>query len=114
MSVPRELRGYVEHIADRLRHFFDGITSLHLSLRAEKERRVAELVVNVSHGAPVVAKATTNNLYAAIHMAAEKVETQLRKHKDKIRDHRPREADKGTVSPAGEEPQSSEPDPAGP
>ncbi|MFP4056101.1 MAG: ribosome hibernation-promoting factor, HPF/YfiA family [Candidatus Brocadiia bacterium] len=87
LEVTDELRGYVQHLADRLEHFFDGVLCLHVTLQAEKERRIAELVANVSHGPAVVAKVSTDNAYASLHKAADKVEAQLRKHKDKIRDH---------------------------
>ena len=49
------------------------------------------LSANVSHGSPVVARVTTQNLQEAIELAFDKVEAQLRKHKEKVRDHRVRE-----------------------
>jgi putative sigma-54 modulation protein len=90
-SVSDELRGYVEHIAERLLHIFDGLIGLQVTLDRQKERRLAELVVTVSHGEPIIAKATNGNLYAAIHTAADRVEKQLRKHKEKLRDHHARD-----------------------
>jgi putative sigma-54 modulation protein len=91
LSVSDELRGYVEHIAERLLHIFDGLTGLRVTLDRQKERRLAELIVTVSHGEPIIAKATNGNLYAAIHTAADRVEKQLRKHKEKLRDHHARD-----------------------
>jgi ribosomal subunit interface protein len=50
----------------------------------------AELVLTLSHGAPLVARARGENFRAAIDIAADKVERQLRKHKEKLRDRRSR------------------------
>ncbi|NQT89141.1 ribosome-associated translation inhibitor RaiA [bacterium] len=89
--VSDDLRGYVDHIAERFTHIFDGLIGLHLTLGSQKDRREAELVLNVSHGEPIIAKATNGNLYAAIHTAADRVEKQLRRHKEKVRDHHARD-----------------------
>ena len=85
--VSDDLRGYVDHIAERLLHIFDGLIALHLTIGSQKDDREAELVVSINHGKPIVAKASNGNLYAAIHTAADRVEKQLRKHKEKLRDH---------------------------
>jgi len=104
LSVSDELRGYVDHIAERFLHIFDGIIGMHLTLERQKERRFAELIVKVSHGEPIIAKATNGNLYAAIHTAADRVEKQLRKHKEKLRDHHARDvAAAQMIVEAGEE-----------
>ena len=91
LSVSEELRGYVEHIAERLLHIFDGLIGLQVTLDCQKEHRLAELIVTVSHGEPIIAKATNGNLYAAIHTAADRVEKQLRRHKEKLRNHHARD-----------------------
>lgn len=88
VEVTACLRERISEKATHMRRIFDGITTLHVTVTAEKERRTAELVANVSHGAPVVAKVTAASLDAAIQEVFEKVEAQLRRHKDKIRDHR--------------------------
>ncbi|HPD14604.1 MAG TPA: ribosome-associated translation inhibitor RaiA [Planctomycetota bacterium] len=91
MQLPDDLRARVVEKAQHIRRIFDGVVTVHVTLDAEKERRLVEVVANVSHGAPVVARVTTQNLAEAIELAFDKAEAQLRKHKDRIRDHRPRE-----------------------
>jgi len=85
------LRRRIRRRAQHMLRVFDGLVTIHVTLSAEKERRVVEFVANVSHGAPIVAKVTAVSLEAAIKEASGKVEAQLRRHKDKIRDHRARE-----------------------
>ncbi len=86
-----ETRQRVIEKAEHIRRIFDGVLTVHVTLDAEKERRLVEIVASVSHGAPAIARATTQNLTEAIELAFDKVEAQLRKHKDRIRDRRARE-----------------------
>ncbi len=91
MQLPEPLRARVIEKAEHIRRIFNGVLTVHVTLDAEKERRFVEVVANVSHGSPVVARVTTQNVAEAIELAFDKAEAQLRKHKDRIRDHRPRE-----------------------
>ncbi|MBM4031154.1 MAG: ribosome-associated translation inhibitor RaiA [Planctomycetes bacterium] len=110
MELAAETRERVTEKAEHLRRIFDGVLTVHVTLDAEKERRFVEIVANVSHGAPVVARATTLNLNEAIELAFDKAEAQLRKHKDRIRDRRMREQ----VPEAPEEAEAPEEPPAKP
>ena len=88
MELTDEIRHHVTERAEHIRRIFDGIITVHVTLEAEKERRSVEVVANVSHGSPVVSRATTQSLTEAVDLAFHKIEAQLRKHKDKLRDHR--------------------------
>ena len=50
----------------------------------------AEVVLTVPHGDPLIARAHGDSFQAAIDMATDKVERQLRRHKEKLRDRRSR------------------------
>ncbi len=106
MELPELMRRRVVEKAEHIRRIFDGVLTVHVTLDAEKERRLVEVVANVSHGGRVVARVTTQNLAEAVELAFDKVEAQLRKHKDRIRDHRGRE--RGAERPAEEAGESSE------
>ena len=108
VELSEDMRLHVVEKAEHLRRIFDGMFTVRVTLEAEKERRVAEVMANVSHGAPVVTRVTTQNLLEAVDLAFHKIEAQLRKHKDKLRDHRVREE-----AAAAPEPEAAEPeDPA--
>ena len=93
VAITPGIRRHVEEEAEHLRRIFDGISTLHVIFHDQKPRYVAEFVANVSHGAPVVAKASGATVHAAIERVAEKFEAQLRRHKEKARDHRAHEAE---------------------
>ena len=87
IEISDETRRYVTEKAQHLRRIFDGMITVRVTLEAEKQRRVAEIVANVSHGPPVVTRVTKQTLAEAIDLAFDKIEAQLRKHKDKLRNH---------------------------
>lgn len=101
VKVTDTIRDLIQERSEHLMRFFDGVTTIHVTVAAEKERRVAEFVAHVSHSGDVVSKAEADTLRIAVHDAAEKMETQLRRHKDRIRARRDREAELGGV-PASE------------
>ena len=87
VHVGERMREVIQERSEHLMRFFDGVTTIHVTVSAEKERRIAEFVANVSGGSQVVAKAVAEGLSVAVHEAAERMETQLRRHKDRIRQH---------------------------
>jgi len=90
VEITDAIRSHVEDKAEQLARIFDGITTLHVAFNRERGLFLAEFVANVSRGAQVVAKVSADSLPAAIELAAEKFGAQLRRHKDKVRDHRVR------------------------
>ena len=115
VDLTDDLRRRVTEKAEHIRRIFDGIVTVHITLDAEKERRMVEVVANFSHGAPVVSRVTTQNFTEAIELAFDKIEAQLRKHKDKLRDRRVREHGAAARPATGAEEVADEPgeDPAG-
>lgn len=114
VELSEDMRLHVVEKAEHLRRIFNGMFTVRVTLEAEKERRVAEVTANVSHGAPVVTRVTTQNLLEAVDLAFHKIEAQLRKHKDKLRDHRVREEAAAAPEPEAPEPEGAEPEGAAP
>lgn len=116
-ALTEELKTFAQEKIDRLEKFFEGVMKAQVILspdfvtagapgadkgddepaaRADKPAdasghvAAAEIVLTLSHGAPLVARAHGESFRAAIDIAADKVERQLRKHKEKLRDRRSR------------------------
>ncbi len=96
--------------AEKLLHFFERLTMIEVTLDLKatfekKEVKMAEFVVQAEHKHDIVAREHHPDLIAAVDLAVEKVEGQLRRYKEKIQDHR-RTPHTGTVAegPAAEEP----------
>jgi putative sigma-54 modulation protein len=69
------------------------VTDIHCVLTVEKLRHRAEATVNIA-GGRLFADATEEDMYAAIDGLVDKLDRQIRRHKEKITDHHAREADK--------------------
>ncbi len=93
VEVTDSLRGYVESKIERLERHFDLVSDVHCILSVEKLRHKAEAKVNVS-GGTIFAETTDEDMYAAIDGLVDKLDRQVRKHKEKMVDHHARETQK--------------------
>ena len=80
------LRDYVNSKMDRLERHFDQVTDTHVVLSVEKLRHKAEATMHIS-GGKIFADAEQENMYAAIDALVDKLDRQVKKHKEKITDH---------------------------
>ena len=70
-----------------LQRFYDRITSCHVVLDKERGKEIMEIVVHMA-GHTVAGKAKAENLGKTIDLAIAKVERQLKKINEKIKDHK--------------------------
>jgi putative sigma-54 modulation protein len=87
VEVTDSMRDYVSSKLERLNSHHDRITSTNVILSVDKLIQKAEATVHVS-GKDLFADATHEDLYTAIDALADKLDRQLIKHKEKMRDHR--------------------------
>lgn len=87
MDVTEAIRTYVESKVERLPRYYDGIMSVEIILDVEAEHTVAEMVVKARRKATFVATHRDRDLYAGIDQCLAKMVEQLRRHKDKVRNH---------------------------
>jgi ribosome hibernation promoting factor len=83
-----ELKEHTEREVEGLTRFFDNIVSAEVILDVEKYRQSAEIKVKV-YNAVLAGTGKTDDMYASIEQAVNKVKVQLKKHKSKLKDKRP-------------------------
>jgi putative sigma-54 modulation protein len=66
------------------------MTDIHCILTVEKLQHKAEATIHVG-GGTIHALATEPNMYAAIDILVDKLDRQIKKHKEKLTDHHARE-----------------------
>ena len=93
VDVTPALRDYVARKMDRIVRHSDHVIDVHCILTVEKLRHKAEAKVLLS-GGTVFADATHQDMYAAIDALADKLDRGVKKHKEKLGDHRAEEAQK--------------------
>ena len=69
-----------------LSDFFDHINNVHVVLKVEKLRQIAEATLHVNQG-EIHASADEESIYAAIDSLVDKLVRQLNKHKEKLNTH---------------------------
>lgn len=86
VEITPPMRAYVTEKMQRLARHFDQVTSVNVILNVEKLDQTAEATVNAS-GRTLFANATERDMYAAIDALVDKLDRQVRRLKDKLRDH---------------------------
>ncbi|HEX2492289.1 MAG TPA: ribosome-associated translation inhibitor RaiA [Steroidobacter sp.] len=91
VDITPPLKDYVEKKLDRIVRHSDRVIDVHCILTVEKLRHKAEATVLLS-GGTVYADAIESDMYAAIDVLADKLDRRVKKHKEKLADHHPLEA----------------------
>lgn len=86
IDITDSLQNYVEEKFERLERHFDHVTNVHVILSVEKLRQKAEATINIS-GASLYADSENEDMYAAIDSLVDKLDRQIKKHKEKLTDH---------------------------
>ena len=89
VEVTDALREQVETKMQKIERHFDHVTNAHVILTVEKQEHKAEATLHVS-GKDLFARASSRNMYAAIDDMIDKLDRQIRHHKDRITEHHKR------------------------
>jgi putative sigma-54 modulation protein len=81
------LKEYAEEKLSKIGKYFDFPVEAHIVLAAEKFRRMADVTINVN-GTVIKAEEETEDLYSAIDQVMDKIETQVKRYRDKTRSRR--------------------------
>ena len=80
------LRAYATEKLQRISRHFDHVISINVILKVENHNQVAEANVHAA-GKTLFAQASDADMYAAIDDLSDKMDKQVRRHKDRIRGH---------------------------
>lgn len=90
-DVTSDLRDYLHVKLSRIEHHFDHVGDAHCILTVEKLLHKAEATVYLS-GSTIHADSAAEDMHAAIDGLIDKLDRQLKKHKEKLTDHHAGEA----------------------
>ena len=74
--------------AEKLLHFFERLTMIAVTVDTQKDQKWVEFLVQAEHKHDFVAHDSHPDLLAAVDLVLDKLESQLRRYKEKIQDHR--------------------------
>ena len=86
LEITPSLRNFVHEKFKRLERHFDHVINTHVVLSVEKLNHNAEASLLVSRN-KIFANATASDMYVAIDHLIDKLDRQVVKHKEKIKDH---------------------------
>jgi putative sigma-54 modulation protein len=107
LGVTESMKSYARTKVEKLLRFFDRTTQAAVTMDLQHQDHEVEIVFDVPRGARLVGKASAPDMYAAVDLAEQKLAVQLRKTKERLRDHhrgerRPAEQEARPAGPAGD------------
>ncbi len=83
LDVTTSMRDYFTSKFERIKRHFDQVINVHAILSVEKLNHKAEATMHIN-GKTLFAESTQEDLYSAIDLLMDKLDKQVRRHKDKI------------------------------
>jgi putative sigma-54 modulation protein len=84
------LKEHVESKVEHLAHYFDRVDEAHVVFEQEGHRKIADLTVHASR-VVVSSEQEADDFRVAFDRAADKVERQIRRHKERVRSRKGRD-----------------------
>jgi putative sigma-54 modulation protein len=81
------LKTYAEEKVSKMDKYFDFPVEAHIVLAVEKFRRSADVTLNVN-GTMIKGVVETEDMYSAIDQVMDKIEKQVKRYREKMRDRR--------------------------
>jgi len=91
--VTRSLKNYVGTKIEKIGRHFDLVSDVQCILTVEKLQHKAEATAKVN-GGTIYCDHIEEDMYAAIDGMVDKLERRVRKYKEKLADHRPKDKQK--------------------
>jgi len=89
METSEPVKAYVEEKVSRVKKYIDEPIDAQVVVSVEKKIRHRAEVTIVAKGITIKASEETNDMYAAIDNVVDKIERQLKRYKEKIKEHKP-------------------------
>ena len=87
VELTESMQDYIQTKMARIERHFDQVVDVHVVLSVEKLRQKAEATVHMA-GNNIHATSEHEDMYAAIDLLLDKLDRQIKKHKEKLTRHR--------------------------
>lgn len=85
IKLTKPLKDFIESKVQKLYDYISNIVWIQVVVSVEKKVHTAEIVVHVGHQT-MKAAASSDDLYSAMDRVMDKIETQVKKHKERMSD----------------------------
>lgn len=86
LSVTEAMKDYANEKVAKIERFTDRIIDVSVTMEVQKIEQRCDIVVKAGH-LTIKSHAATDNMYASIDKAVDKIQTQLTRYKKRIQDH---------------------------
>jgi len=104
------LKDYAEGKVQHLKRYFDHIVNANLVFSLEKYRHKVEITLHVN-GKDFVSVDESDDMYVSVDRSIEKLERQLKRHKDKIKRRKSQQSVSDVTTQPLDEPEESDEEP---
>ncbi|CAB9540770.1 Ribosome hibernation promoting factor Hpf [uncultured Gammaproteobacteria bacterium] len=87
LDITDAIKQHSEEKLAKIKNHFDHLININMILEVAKGVQKAEATIHIS-GADLFAKAESDDMYVSIDKMVNKLDAQVRKHKDKLNNHR--------------------------
>ena len=87
-SLSTEMSEYVREKLAKFPKIFERIESIAATIELRPAQTTVEILVNAEHKHDLVARNDAPDFHAAVDLAVHKMESQLRRYKERIQEHR--------------------------
>ncbi|HGG56882.1 MAG TPA: ribosome-associated translation inhibitor RaiA, partial [Nannocystis exedens] len=91
MEASNALRGYTEERLEKIKRYFAEPLRITCTYSVERIDHIADFSVVLRNGLQLHASESTENMYSSVDLALAKMERQVRRYKDRIRQHKAHE-----------------------
>jgi putative sigma-54 modulation protein len=84
VEITDALKAYVEKKIEKLKKYSNNLVDIHVIMEVEKKGQSVEIILN-DDGTSFNSKETTVDMYESIDGAINKIESQLKKYREKLR-----------------------------
>jgi putative sigma-54 modulation protein len=88
-NLSDETQQFIRDKASKLLHLFERIKIIEVTVDfSNDDNKLVEFLVSLEHKHDLVAREHSKDVLVAVDLVLDKLQHQLRKHKEKIQDHR--------------------------
>ncbi len=91
MEASNALRGYTEERLEKIKRYFAEPLRITCTYSVKRIHHTADFSVVLRNGLQLHASESTENMYSSVDLALAKMERQVRRYKDRIRQHKAHE-----------------------
>lgn len=88
VEVTEPMRQFVREKVSRLQRLYDRIEAIEVIASRESARFLTEMVLRTDHKQTIVAQTEADEFHESVDLVIDKMERQLREHKDKLRNRK--------------------------